>query len=97
MEINSKYQRIIEFICEYKNISQDELIKILKDRNSKYMLLLLLKKYKCMNLDVINTYFPNYSKKSLNYNFKKAKEKFFINKNFRDEYFEIEDDIKKSL
>ncbi|WP_010236181.1 hypothetical protein [Clostridium arbusti] len=97
MEINSKYQRIIEFICEYKNISQDELIKILKDRNSKYMLLLLLNKYKCMNLDVINTYFPNYSKKSLNYNFKKAKEKFFINKNFRDEYFEIEDDIKKSL
>lgn len=97
MEINSKYERIIEFICKYKNISQDELIKILKDRNCKYMLLLLLKKYKCMDVNIINNYFPDYSKKSLNYSFKKAKEKFFINKEFRDEFFEIEDNIKKSL
>ncbi|MFT8315242.1 MAG: ribose-5-phosphate isomerase [Clostridium sp.] len=97
MKINSKYEKIIEFVCDYKNISQDELLKILKDRDCKYILLLLLKKYKCIDLDVINSYFPDYSKKSLNYGLKKAKEKFFINKEFRDEYFEIEDDIKKSL
>ena len=97
MEINSKYARIINFMCKYKNISQNDLLKILKDRDCKYMLLLLLKKYRCTDVNIINNYFPDYSKKSLNYNFKKAKEKFFINKEFRDEYFEIEDDIKKSL
>ncbi|AJA46358.1 hypothetical protein CPAST_c02580 [Clostridium pasteurianum DSM 525 = ATCC 6013] len=97
MEINSRYQKIIEFMCEYKNISEDELLKILKDKNCKYLFLLLLKKYKCTDLSLLNNYFPDYSKKSLNYGLKKAKEKFFINKEFRDEYFQIEDDIKKSL
>lgn len=97
MEINSRYKKIIEFMCKYKNISEEELIKILKDRNCKYLLLLLLKKYKCMDLNIINDYFPHYNKQSLNYGFKKAKEKFFINKDFREEYFEIEDYIKKSL
>lgn len=97
MEINSKYEKIIKFMCKYKNISQNELLKILKDRDCKYILLLLLKKYRCMDVNIINTYFPDYSRKSLNYCFKKAKEKFFINKEFRDEYFEIEDNIKKTL
>ncbi len=92
-----KYEKIIEFMCEYKKINRDELFKILKDQQCKYLMLLLLKKYKCIDSNMINTYFPSYSKKSLNYGFKKAREKFFINKDFRELYFEIEDDIKKSL
>jgi hypothetical protein len=94
---NIKYEKIIEIICEYKNIDRKDIFKILKDRECKYLLLLLLKKYNCIDVEMINDYFPNYSKKSLNYGFKKAEEKFFINREFRERYFEIEDDIGKSL
>ncbi|SMC29070.1 hypothetical protein SAMN02745134_03776 [Clostridium acidisoli DSM 12555] len=92
-----KYEKIIDIICKYKKIDRGEIFKILKNRECKYLFLLLLKKYKCIDVETINNYFPNYSKKALNYGFKKAEEKFFVNRDFRETYFEIEDDIEKSL
>lgn len=97
MLMSSKHDKIIEILCKYMNISKDEMFKILKDKECRYILFLLLKKYRCLDIDVINNYFPNYSKKSLNYNYKKAEEKLFINREFRRMYFEIEDDIEKTL
>ena len=94
---NAKYEKIIEFMCEYKKIDRNEVFKILKDKQCKYLMLLLLNKYKCIDKNMINNYFPSYSKQAIKYGFKKAREKFLINKDFRELYFEIEDDIKKSL
>lgn len=97
MEIDDKYEKIISFMCTYKKITRDQLFKILKDRKCKYILLLLLKKYRCSDIRMINGYFPKYSKRALNYGFKKAEEKLFINKEFREEFFELEDYIEKTL
>lgn len=97
MIVSSKYDKIVEMLCSYMKISKDEMFKILKDKECRYILFLLLKKYRCLDIDVINNYFPNYSKKALNYNYKKAREKFFINRDFRERFFEIEDDIEKTL
>ncbi|ERI94842.1 hypothetical protein HMPREF1982_00767 [Clostridiales bacterium oral taxon 876 str. F0540] len=85
-----KYLKILETICNIKGINENEMFKILKDRECKYLLFLLLKKYNCTDVKKISTDFNIESKKSINYNIKKAEEKFFINKDFRDMYFEAE-------
>ncbi|MCM0649766.1 ribose-5-phosphate isomerase [Clostridium swellfunianum] len=92
-----KYATILDVICSIKGISHEELFKILKDRESKYLLFLLLKKYRCTDMDVLNRDFSIDSKKSISYNMKKAEEKFFINKEFRDMYFEAEGIIEKVI
>ncbi|SKA81380.1 hypothetical protein SAMN05428976_104184 [Clostridium sp. USBA 49] len=92
-----KYIKIIETICEIKGISKNDIPKILKDRECKYLLFLLLKKYKCADIEMLNKDFLIESQKSINYNYKKAEEKFFINKEFRDMYFEIDNIINKSI
>jgi hypothetical protein len=92
-----KYLRILQVICGIKGIDREELFRILKDRESKYLLFLLLKKYKCTDMDVLHRDFSIDSKKSINYNMKKAEEKFFINKDFRDMYFEAEGIIEKVI
>jgi hypothetical protein len=92
-----KYLRILQVICSIKGIDREELFRILKDRESKYLLFLLLKKYKCTDMEVLYRDFSIDSKKSINYNMKKAEEKFFVNKDFRDMYFEAEGIIEKVI
>jgi len=92
-----KYTKIIEIICELKGISKEQLVKILNDRESKYLLFLLLKKHNCTNLEILHRDFSIESKKKINYNIKKAEEKFFINKEFRDMYFKIESALEKTI
>jgi hypothetical protein len=92
-----RYLKIIEFICIYKGINKEELVKLLKDRESKYLLLLILETYRCADLERISRDFSKVSTKSLKYNLKKAEEKFFVNKEFRDRYLEIEEMIKKII
>jgi hypothetical protein len=92
-----RYAKIIEFICMYKNISRTEIVKILKDTESRYLLLLLLEKYKCVNVEQMSFDFNGKSSKSIKYNLKKAEEKFFINREFREAYFEMEEMIKKII
>lgn len=85
-----RYEVIIKVICRYRGIEDKDLFKILKDREWKYLLFLLLKKFDCVNFDRLCEDFSIKSKRCVNYNFKKAEEKFFINKEFRDMYFEAE-------
>lgn len=92
-----KYIKILETICEIKGIREGELFKILKDRDCKYLLFLLLKKYRCDDIEMLHRDFSIESKKSVNYNLKKAEEKFFINKEFRDMYFQAENIIDKTI
>ena len=93
----NKYEKIISVLCEYKGISKEELVFLLKDRKYKYLLFLFLKNYKCIQIEVLKRDFSIESKKSINYNCKKAEEKFFINKDFRDMYFEMEEIINKIM
>ncbi|MDP4088935.1 MAG: ribose-5-phosphate isomerase [Bacillota bacterium] len=92
-----RYENIIGFICRYKGMSKEHLKMILKDRECKYLLFLLLEKYKCLDLDKILKDFDIVSKKSLRYNMKKAEEKFFLNREFREAYFELEEMAKKII
>ncbi|MCM8709714.1 ribose-5-phosphate isomerase [Clostridium sp. SYSU_GA19001] len=92
-----KYIKILEVICQIKGINKEEQVKILKDRECKYLLFLLLKKYKCTDIVSFQKDFSIESKKYINYNIKKAEEKFFINKEFRDMYFEAENIINKTI
>lgn len=92
--IKRRYEKIIELMCEYKGISKRDLYKLLKDRNCKYMLFLLLKKYGC-GYEFIKSDMPACNKRIINYNCKRAEKMFLINKEFRDMYFEIEDEIEK--
>ncbi|WP_373471370.1 hypothetical protein [Carnobacterium alterfunditum] len=93
---NIDYEKIIETICYVKGIKRNETLKILGDREYKYVLLLLLKKYKCSDIEYVHKDFPISSKTTVNYGLKKAEERFFINKEFREMYFEIEDILEKT-
>lgn len=88
---NIDYEKIIEAICEVKGIKSNELLKILKDKECKYILLLLLKKYKCGDVENVYKDFMISNKRAVTYGAKKAEERFFVNKEFREMYFEIED------
>lgn len=93
----NKYELIISIICKYKGISKAQLANILKDREWKYLLLLLLENYKCMDLKQMEEDLKLSSKRSIKYNVKKAEEKFFINKRFREKYFELEEIAKQII
>ncbi len=95
--MNSKYEKIVTVLCDYKGISKEELIVILKDKDYKYLLFLFLKKYRCVDLEKLKEDFCIESKKSVNYTCKKAEEKFFVNKEFRELYFEVEEVISKKI
>ncbi|MBU5590297.1 ribose-5-phosphate isomerase [Clostridium sp. MSJ-4] len=84
-------------LCEYKNIEEEDLIKLLQDKECKYLLFLLLKKHRCTDKTTLAEMLPVKSKRSIDYNFKRAEEKLYINKEFREKYFEIEDIIKKII
>jgi hypothetical protein len=85
------YEKIIEAICEVKGIKTYELLRVLKDKECKYILFLLLKKYKCKDEESAYKDFLISSKRAASYGSKKAEERFFVNKEFREMYFEIED------
>lgn len=88
-----RYEKIIDIICNMKGIERKEIYKIMKDKECKYLLFLLLKKYKCDDLDKINRDFPIKNIRSVRYNEKRGEEKFLINKGFREIYFEIQDKL----
>lgn len=92
---NQQYETIIHILCEYKGISRDELLQILKDKECKYIFFLLIKKYGCDDMKIIQQDFPNINSKSINSNFKKAKEKVLLNRKIRDMYFEADSIIEK--
>lgn len=92
-----KYEKIIDIICSMKGIGKDELCKILEDKESKYLLFLLLKKHRCDNLNKINEDFLINKRSIVSYNVKKGQEKVMVNKEFREIYFEVEEMIQKMI
>lgn len=95
MNSGDKYLKILKLVAYYNDINDEDIIQLLKDKESKYLLLLLLKKYKCINKEKIMEVFKYKSSRSINYNIKKAEQKFLVNKSFREKYFEIEESLLK--
>lgn len=81
---------IISVLSSYLGEDFEEIKNIIKKKENRYLLLLLLKNYKCLNREEIKLMFNISSEKSVNYNIKKAEEKFLINRDFREIYFKIE-------
>ncbi len=90
-----KYEKIIELLCRYKGLSREELFKILKDQECRYLFFLLIRKYNCYDIGTINKDFPSMNKNNIGMNFKKAEEKLLLNKKIREMYFEAENIIEK--
>lgn len=92
---SGRYVKILNVICNYYNIDEEEFLILLKERESKYMLLLLMKKYRCMDEEGLTEVLKLKNKRSLKYSIKKAEEKLLISREFREKYFEIEADLLK--
>lgn len=93
----TKFKKVITALCEYKGISEDELIELLNNKDSRYLIFLLLKRYKCVDFEMINKHLILSTRKSINYNLKKAEERFYLNKEFREKYFEADAVIKNNI
>lgn len=88
---------VINVLCTHLGIDSSELNKKLKKRENKYMFLLLLKNYKCLDKDKVKEMLEIISDKSINYNINKAQEKILVNKEFREMYFKIEEGLNKII
>ena len=83
-------------LCNHYKIRNEELITLLKDKECKYLFLLLLNEYGCLEKDKLINESMFSSNNSINYNLKKAEEKLLINKQFRSNYIILDQVIKDS-
>jgi hypothetical protein len=97
MYISDKYEKVINIICTMKGIEKEELYKILEDKECKYLLFLLLKKYKCDDMNKITRDFYIDNKRVVNYNIRRGQERFLINTDFRETCFKVEEKIKEQV
>ena len=95
MNYKDRYINILRGISLYYGMDENNFIQLLKDKENKFLLLLLLKKYKCMDKDKIMGVLNYKSNKSILYNVKRAEEKLLINREFRDKFFQIEESLLK--
>lgn len=96
MDNGIKYVSILNNLCNYYGISEEKFIELLKDRDNKYILLLLLKNNHCLEIGKLKEVFQLKTSKSINSNLKLAEEKLLVNKFFRDRYFELENSLIKN-
>jgi hypothetical protein len=74
-----------------------ELNVLLKQKECRYLILLLTSNYKCTCVERIIRDFNWKSQRSIKIGMKKAEEKFFINRDFREKYLELENILKKII
>lgn len=89
--------KILNIICNYYGIDKNNFSKLLKNREKKFLLLLVLKNNNFINNDELIDMFGISSVNRLKSNFRKAQEKFLVNTFFREEYIELEEKIKKQI
>ena len=95
MQNKLKYVKILNNICNYYGIDEDKFIELLKNRDNKYILLLILKNNHCLEIDKIKEIFKIKTSKSISSSLRLAEEKLLINRFFREKYFELENNIEK--
>ncbi|WP_300382592.1 hypothetical protein [Clostridium sp.] len=100
MENNYELDKITivsNVMCAHLGVDSKELNKTLKKKENKYLYLLLLKNYKCLNKERLKDILDIINEKSISININKAEEKFLVNKNFRETYVEIEKGLNKII
>ena len=70
---------------------------IMKRRESKYLLLLLMRKFNCLDKEIIKEQLKLKSDRTINNNIAKAEEKLLMNREFRDDFFCLEERIEKKI
>lgn len=96
MKERLNYNEIIKYMCSYYDITLDKMIRLLKKREYKYMLLLLLKNYDCINIDELKEMFELKEGKIIRNNIRNAEEMLLFNGFFREKYFCMEHYIQKN-
>ena len=96
MKNKLKYVKILNNICNYYGINEDEFIALLKNRDNKYILLLILKNNHCLEIDEIKQIFKLKIAKSISSSLRLAEEKLLVNRLFREKYFELENNIERN-
>jgi len=96
MQSKLKYVKILNNIFNYYGVNEDKFIELLKNRDNKYILLLILKNNHCLEVDKIKEIFKVKTSKSINSSLRLAEEKLLVNRFFREKYFELEDTLEKS-
>ena len=96
MQTKLNYVKILDDICKYYGIDEDGFIELLKNRDNKYILLLLLKNNHCLEVDKIKEIFKVKTSKSISSSLRLAEEKLLVNRFFRQKYFELENNIEKN-
>ena len=81
-------------LCRYYNFTSDELEILFKDKESRYLLVLLLNKYNCLNKEKLVKEMKFKSVRSIDYTLKKAEERLLFNKEFRKSYFDVGENIQ---
>lgn len=84
-------------MCQYYGVDSKKLEELIKKRDNLYLTILLMKNFKCLREEKIKENLGIINNRALYYRIKKAEEKILINKEFRDEYFELEEKIKENL
>ncbi|MBE6054350.1 MAG: hypothetical protein E7212_10670 [Clostridium sartagoforme] len=100
MDYNDKLDRVsivMNVLAAYLGIELKEIKDNLKKKENRYIFLLLLKNYRCLQKDKVKEVLDIISDKSIKYNMDKAQEKFLVNKEFREMYLEIEEGINKII
>jgi len=95
MNLSDKYSRILNVVYSYYGMMEDDIIKLLKDKDAKYLLLLLLNRYRCIDEEKLKSILNIKSKQSIKYNLRRAEEKLLLNREFRETYFELEEGLLK--
>lgn len=93
----SKINIILSIIYSYLKGEDDDIKSILKKKYNKYLFLLLLNKYDCLDKVIIREILELITDKSINNIIAKANEKLLVNKDFREKYLEIENRINKMI
>ena len=89
------YVKVLSIICRYYGTNENQFYELLKNKEKKFLLLLILKNNNILdNYELINMLGIG-SFKKMKSNIKTAEEKFLINSYFRKEYVELEENIKK--
>lgn len=71
-----------------------DLVCLFRNKDCRYLFLLLLNKYGCLEKDKLVNELIFSSNKSINYNLKKAEERLLINRQFREDYSKLDKTIK---
>lgn len=94
---NNKYLKILKIIYGYYGIDESGFVKLLKNRDKKFLILLVLKNNNFLeSSDLINIFGIN-SVSKMKLTIKSAEEKFLVNSFFRKDYVELEEKIKKQI